>query len=60
LDDLAIDVPQAYNFAAQLIISANLPDSDVETLADAVEVLGEPMVKPGDKLKAQVQKLRSG
>ena len=58
LDDIAVDVPQAYAFAAQIIVAAKLSESDIDELADAIEVLGEVTPLPKDKLKAQVQKLQ--
>lgn len=58
LDDIAIDVPQAYAFAAQIIVALKLSQSDVDELADAIEVLGEVNPLPKDKLKTQVSKLQ--
>lgn len=58
LDDLVVDVPLAYVFAAQLIVAGKLPQSDIDELADAIEVYGEVDPLPKDKLKTQVQKLQ--
>lgn len=58
LDDIAVDVPQAYAFAAQIIVAGKLSESDIDELADAIEVLGEVTPLPKDKLKAQIQKLQ--
>jgi len=57
LDDIGIDVPQAYSFAATLIVAGRLSQEDVEELAESIEVLGEPMVQPKDKLLREVAKL---
>lgn len=58
LDDLSIDIPQAFIFAANLIIACGLPDSDVEELASAIETYEEGDTTAKDKLIAQVNKLR--
>jgi hypothetical protein len=58
LDDVVVDVPLAYVFAAEIITSGKLSDEDVEELGDAIEVLGEVNPLPKDKLKTQVQKLQ--
>lgn len=55
LDDLAMDVPKAYDFAAELIIVSNL-QSEVDALGDAIESYGEPKITPKAKLLAAVEK----
>ncbi|KAG8901878.1 hypothetical protein FRB99_005018, partial [Tulasnella sp. 403] len=55
LDDISIDVPQAYTFMARLLRGSKLPQATVEGLADKISVEGEPFVHPRDKLlKASV------
>lgn len=56
LDDLSLDIPLAYEFAADLMVVTKLPQSDVEALADAIESYGEPKITPKDKLLAAVEK----
>jgi len=58
MDDVVVDVPLAYAFAAEIITAAKLSDEDVEELGDAIEVFGEVSPLPKDKLKTQVQKLQ--
>lgn len=55
LDDLSIDVPQAYEFAAELIVVSDL-QSEVEALGDAIEAFGGPGLTPKAKLIAAVEK----
>ncbi|KAG8913258.1 hypothetical protein FRC01_004635 [Tulasnella sp. 417] len=50
LDDIAIDVPQAYNFMARVLRGSKLSQEAVECLADKIYVGGNPMVMPKDKL----------
>ncbi|KAG8910325.1 hypothetical protein FRC00_008399, partial [Tulasnella sp. 408] len=50
LDDMVIDVPQAYSFMARLLRGARLPQETVESLGDKIFVDGDPLVKPKDKL----------
>ncbi|KAG8897598.1 hypothetical protein FRC00_004038 [Tulasnella sp. 408] len=50
LDDMVIDVPQAYSFMARLLRGARLPQEAVESLGDKIFVDGDPLVKPKDKL----------
>ncbi len=59
LDDLVVDIPQAYTFAAKLILAGNLEDADVAELADKIEVFGEPVITPKDKLLMAVAKLNA-
>jgi hypothetical protein len=58
LDDVVVDVPLAYAFAAEIITAGKLSADDVEELGDAIEVLGEVSPLPKDKLKTQVEKLQ--
>jgi hypothetical protein len=55
LDDLSVDVPKAYDFAAELIIVSNL-QSEVDAFGDAIETYGEPRITPRSKLIAAVEK----
>lgn len=57
LDDFAIDIPLAYNFAAQIALAAQLSQEDVVELADAIEDFGAPEPKPREKFLAEVEKL---
>ncbi|KAG8900752.1 hypothetical protein FRC00_011372 [Tulasnella sp. 408] len=50
LDDMLIDVPQAYSFMARLLRGARLPQETVDSLGDKIFVDGDPLVKPKDKL----------
>jgi hypothetical protein len=59
LDDTAVDVPKAYEYVADLIVATKLPQSDVEALADSIEMYGEYKVTPKDKLLAAVEKAGS-
>merc|ERR1711964_576990 len=58
LDDVVVDVPLAYAFAAEIITAGKLSDEDVEELGAAIEVFGDVTPLPKDKLKTQVQKLQ--
>ncbi|KAJ9123516.1 hypothetical protein QFC24_003730 [Naganishia onofrii] len=57
LDDLSVDIPLAYDFTAQLMAAAKLPQSEVEALADAIETFGEPKITPKDKLLRSFEKI---
>jgi BioD-like phosphotransacetylase family protein len=59
LDDLAVDIPLAYTFTANVIVAAGLSQLDVEELADKIEELGEAMIKPKDKLLRAVAKVQA-
>ncbi len=50
LDDMAVDVPQAYPFMARLLHASKLPRETVEVLAGKILADGEPLVTPKDKL----------
>lgn len=50
LDDMAIDIPQAYPLMARLLRGSKLPQESVEALADKIFVDGDPVQKPKDKL----------
>lgn len=55
---MAVDIPQAYTFAAKLIVAGNLEDADVTELAEKIEDFGgEVALKPKDKLIKAVAKL---
>ncbi|KZT58709.1 ARM repeat-containing protein [Calocera cornea HHB12733] len=57
LDDIAVDVPQAYAFMAKLLKGTQLSQSDLEELAGKISVEGSPLVAPKDKLLKEVAKL---
>jgi len=57
LDDVAVDVPQAYTFMAKLMKGAALSQGDIEELAGKINVEGDPLVAPKDKLLKEVSKL---
>jgi hypothetical protein len=60
LDDLVVDVPLAYTFAAELIVAAGIPEADVEDLANKIddEFSGDVAIKPKDKLLKAVSKVQ--
>ena len=57
IDDIAIDVPLAYTFASILLKGSGLSQEAVEGLADKINVEGEPMIAPRDKLLREYAKL---
>ncbi len=54
-----MDIPLAYAFTAEVIVAAGLSQADVDELADKIEVLGEAMIKPKDKLLRAVAKVQA-
>lgn len=58
LDDLSVDVPQAFSFAAQLMVATKLPQADIEDLASKIVIEYEPKVHPKDKLLNKVKELQ--
>lgn len=54
---MAVDIPQAYTFAAKLILAGNLEDADVTELAEKIEDFGGAAITPKDKLLRAVAKL---
>lgn len=57
LDDIAIDIPQAYPFMARLLQGSKLPQSSVEDLAAKIYADGDSGVQPKDKLLAAFAKI---
>jgi len=57
LDDIAVDVPQAYPFMAKLMKGATLSKEDVEELGAKISTDGDPVVSPKDKLLKEYEKL---
>lgn len=58
LDDLSLDVPNAFKFAAQLMLAVDLDAAEVEELAGKISIEYEPAVHPKDKLIKKVEEMR--
>lgn len=57
VDDISIDVPQAYSFIARLLHGAKLSQDAVEALASKINTDSDPIVPPRDKLLKEYAKL---
>lgn len=57
LDDIAVDVPNAYDFVARLLISSGLAQERVEALSDTME--GEGLKTPKQKLLEKIEKIKA-
>ncbi|KDQ20084.1 hypothetical protein BOTBODRAFT_27505 [Botryobasidium botryosum FD-172 SS1] len=57
VEDISIDVPQAYSFMARLLHGAKLPRETVETLASKINTDSDPSEPPRDKLLREYEKL---
>jgi len=57
LDDMAIDIPQAYSFMARLVQAAGLSRESVEVLAGKIYCEGDSMLTPKDKFIKAYDKL---
>jgi translation initiation factor 4G len=55
LDDISIDVPNAYGFMATLLVSAGLSVDKIESLAATIQ--GEGVKPPKERLMAKVNDL---
>lgn len=53
LDDISIDVPNAYSFMAILLVSSGLAKDRIESLASTIQ--GEGLKPPKDRLMAKVE-----
>lgn len=53
-----MDIPQVYSSFAQLLASVSFADEDVEEIAKKINVDGEPMIAPADKLKKEFAKTK--
>ncbi|CEH11709.1 eukaryotic initiation factor 4f subunit p130 [Ceraceosorus bombacis] len=58
LDDLAVDIPQAYTFVAMLVNAAGLPQERIESLADTIE--GDGLKPPKQKFLEKIESTKSG
>ncbi|KAG8913085.1 hypothetical protein FRC01_004749 [Tulasnella sp. 417] len=50
LDNIAMELPQAYNFMARILRGSKLSQEAVESLADKIYVDGNPVVMPKERL----------
>jgi len=56
LDDISVDAPQAFKFAAMVLHASGLPDDKIQTLADGME--GEGITPPSAKLMKKLAEVR--
>lgn len=58
LDDIAVDAPKAYDIAAAFCRAGRLSDSQVQALADAIAVMGEPSPLPKEILMSKWNEIK--
>lgn len=59
VDDLSVDIPEAYPFVARLLHGSKLPQSTIECLADMITVHDGPLIHPSQKLLTEYAKLKN-